>query len=206
MSIFRKFLKDKDGNTIIPFVDKGSFPEDVVYHDDPTEIEPETPWVSTSMIEDGAVTADKLSSNAVTTGKINNSAVTADKIASKAVTSAKMDWSTMDNVGQFTKTTKGTATINISSFIPDGSTFIILSAGYVNLKAGNNWSIRSSYNGTSSSQVWVDNKTSSAVACPMSSVQLCTKVSGVNTITFETTANHSNYSEISHTIIIARIG
>jgi hypothetical protein len=46
--------------------------------------------VTTTTIANGAVTADKLASDAVTTVKILNSAVTADKLASDAVTTAKV--------------------------------------------------------------------------------------------------------------------
>lgn len=82
---------------------------------------------------------------------------------------------------------------------------MIVTAGYINLNSGQNWNISTSYNGISSRTVWVDNKGSSAAAMPISSVQLCTKVSGVDTFKFTTTANHSGFSEVSHDIVVFRV-
>ena len=82
---------------------------------------------------------------------------------------------------------------------------MIVTAGYINLNSGQNWNISTSYNGISSRTVWIDNKASSAAAMPISSVQLCTKVSGVDTFKFTTTANHSGFSEVSHDIVVFRV-
>lgn len=112
-----------------------------------------------------------------------------------------IDFSTFPSSVSYSVTAKGTHTFDCS-FIPSGRKFVIMSDGYVNIKNGVNWSINSSYNGISSRAVWVDNKGSVAAALPLSSIQLCTKISGIDTLTFTSNAAHTNVTEVSHTIVV----
>lgn len=50
----------------------------------------DTPFITTAMIADDAVTSDKIADVAVTTGKIADEAVTTAKIADAAVTADKL--------------------------------------------------------------------------------------------------------------------
>ena len=82
MATYRKRLKNRNGDTIIPALD-GS--------------------ITTGDIADGAITSGKLASNSVTTAKINAGAVTNAKIGSAAVKSANMDWSNFVTNTNFVK-------------------------------------------------------------------------------------------------------
>ena len=95
--------------------------------------------VTASKLKDGAVTTDKLASNAVTVSKLKDGAVTTDKLASNAVTSQKLA-SNLEIVA--TKIDLGGCSIQSSSSI----TFAELQSG--DPTANNMWLYRDNGYGT----------------------------------------------------------
>ena len=113
MGTYKRQLRDKDGNTIYP--DVGLELDDVIYGDDPGQVETPSPWIETGDIKNGQITSSKLKgwSTANTTDEwvpvatsnyelqhrlikpFNaDGTIPTSAIANSAVTSAKIDWTT----------------------------------------------------------------------------------------------------------------
>lgn len=86
MAVYKKPLYDKDGNQIYP--DVGLELDEVIYGDDPGQVETPSPWIET--------------------GDIKDNQITSAKIADGAITASKVDWSTVFERQTFTVTLDST--------------------------------------------------------------------------------------------------
>jgi hypothetical protein len=74
MAVYKKPLYDKDGNQIYP--DVGLELDEVIYGDDPGQVETPSPWIETGDIKDNQITSAKVADGAITKDKIDWSSFT----------------------------------------------------------------------------------------------------------------------------------
>ena len=90
MATYKRQLRDKDGNTIYP--DVGLELDDVIYGDDPGQVETPSPWIETGDIKDGQITSAKVADGAITTDKIPNDSIKPYKLKGYATTNTTDTW------------------------------------------------------------------------------------------------------------------
>ena len=105
MAIYKKPLYDKAGNQIYP--DVGLELDEVIYGDDPGQVDTPSPWIET--------------------GDIKNNQITSAKVADGAITSEKIGWATVGTSVALTSLGTPACLTNISnhSYIVGGKFLVV---------------------------------------------------------------------------------